>query len=121
MAAGAQTARIAFIPKNLGNPFFDAVYSGIEEAAGELGFETVYIGPPTADPAVADSLYPTASGATGRCDHHLGQRRQHGRAGAASRHAAGYHRRLPSMPTLQSTPGRLISSPSISALSARSR
>ena len=51
MAAGAQTARIAFIPKNLGNPFFDAVYSGIEEAAGELGFETVYIGPPTADPA----------------------------------------------------------------------
>lgn len=49
--AGAQSARIAFIPKNLGNPFFDAVYQGVEEAAAELGYDTVYIGPPTADPA----------------------------------------------------------------------
>lgn len=49
--AGAQSDRIAFIPKNLGNPFFDAVYAGVEEAAGELGFDTVYIGPSTADPA----------------------------------------------------------------------
>lgn len=49
--ASAQSARIAFIPKNLGNPFFDAVYSGVEEAAAELGFSTVYIGPATADPA----------------------------------------------------------------------
>lgn len=50
-AVGAQSDRIAFIPKNLGNPFFDAVYKGIQEAAGELGYDTVYIGPPTADPA----------------------------------------------------------------------
>src|SRR5690606_14907485 len=47
----AQQPRIAFIPKNLGNPFFDAVYKGIQEAAAELGYATVYIGPPTADPA----------------------------------------------------------------------
>lgn len=49
--ASAQAARIAFIPKNLGNPFFDSVYSGVEEAAAELGYSTVYIGPATADPA----------------------------------------------------------------------
>ena len=51
VAAGAQAPRIAFIPKNLGNPFFDAVYAGIQKAAQELGYETVYIGPPAADPA----------------------------------------------------------------------
>jgi len=51
VAAGAQAPRIAFIPKNLGNPFFDAVYAGIQEAARELGYETVSIGPPAADPA----------------------------------------------------------------------
>ncbi|BAS26415.1 sugar ABC transporter substrate-binding protein [Limnochorda pilosa] len=49
--AAAQQVRIAFIPKNLGNPFFDAVYAGVQRAAGELGFSTVEIGPPTADPA----------------------------------------------------------------------
>lgn len=43
--------RIVFIPKNLGNPFFDAVFSGIKGAAAELGFEAIEIGPPTADPA----------------------------------------------------------------------
>ena len=51
-AAGAQAAgRIAFIPKNLGNPFFDAVYAGVQRAAAELGYTTVEIGPPTADPS----------------------------------------------------------------------
>ncbi|MBO8141189.1 MAG: rhamnose ABC transporter substrate-binding protein [Firmicutes bacterium] len=48
--AAAQEARVAFIPKNLGNPFFDAVYSGVEQAAEELGYSSVYIGPPAADP-----------------------------------------------------------------------
>lgn len=49
-ATALAEGRIAFIPKNLGNPFFDAVYAGVQRAATELGFTTVEIGPPTADP-----------------------------------------------------------------------
>jgi rhamnose transport system substrate-binding protein len=44
--------RIYFIPKNLGNPYFQAVSSGFYDAISELGeerFEYVYTGPETAE------------------------------------------------------------------------
>jgi rhamnose transport system substrate-binding protein len=44
--------RIYFIPKNLGNPYFQAVSSGFYDAMAELGeerFEYVYTGPETAE------------------------------------------------------------------------
>jgi rhamnose transport system substrate-binding protein len=50
--------RIYFIPKNLGNPYFDALSSGFYNAIAQLGeenFEYVYTGPATAE---ADSQIP---------------------------------------------------------------
>jgi rhamnose transport system substrate-binding protein len=44
--------RIYFIPKNLGNPYFQALSSGFYDAISELGedkFEYVYTGPETAE------------------------------------------------------------------------
>jgi rhamnose transport system substrate-binding protein len=49
---------IYFIPKNLGNPYFDALSSGFYNAIVQLGeenFDYVYTGPPTAE---ADSQLP---------------------------------------------------------------
>jgi rhamnose transport system substrate-binding protein len=37
--------KIVFIPKNMGNPYFDALSKGFEQASGELGFEYEYLGP----------------------------------------------------------------------------
>ncbi|MDR1874293.1 MAG: substrate-binding domain-containing protein [Synergistaceae bacterium] len=50
--------RICFIPKNLGNPYFEALSSGFYDAIAELGeenFSYVYSGPETAE---ADSQIP---------------------------------------------------------------
>jgi rhamnose transport system substrate-binding protein len=54
MAAAAQeeeTPTIALLVKNLGNPFFDAIKKGWDEAVAELDVESVYRGPeqPTAE------------------------------------------------------------------------
>jgi rhamnose transport system substrate-binding protein len=38
------------VPKNLGNPYFDAANTGAQEAAKELGVTVVYQGSATADP-----------------------------------------------------------------------
>jgi rhamnose transport system substrate-binding protein len=56
--AGDSRIRIYFIPKNLGNPYFDALSSGFYNAIAQLGeenFEYVYDGPETAE---ADSQIP---------------------------------------------------------------
>jgi len=39
--------RIGIVAKSLGNGFFDAVHQGADEAAGELGAEVIFTGPPT--------------------------------------------------------------------------
>jgi rhamnose transport system substrate-binding protein len=44
--------KIYFIPKNLGNPYFEAIKSGFEEAIAELGadqYEFIFTGPATAE------------------------------------------------------------------------
>ena len=38
-----------FVPKNLGNPYFDAADIGAQEAAAELGVSVTYLGSATAD------------------------------------------------------------------------
>jgi rhamnose transport system substrate-binding protein len=53
-AAGWEKITIYFIPKNLGNPYFDALSSGFYNAIAQLGednFTYVYTGPDTADAA----------------------------------------------------------------------
>jgi rhamnose transport system substrate-binding protein len=47
-AAGGKT--YVLVPKNLGNPYFDAANTGAQEAAKELGVTVVYQGSATADP-----------------------------------------------------------------------
>src|SRR5262245_8702646 len=39
--------RIGIVAKSLGNGFFDAVHKGADEAAGELGVQVIFTGPPT--------------------------------------------------------------------------
>ncbi|MDR2175848.1 MAG: rhamnose ABC transporter substrate-binding protein [Synergistaceae bacterium] len=51
--AKSKEITIHFIPKNLGNPYFEAVSTGFYDAISELGDETfkyVYTGPQTAEP-----------------------------------------------------------------------
>jgi rhamnose transport system substrate-binding protein len=53
-AAGSEKISLYFIPKNLGNPYFDALSSGFYNAIALLGednFRYVYTGPDTADAA----------------------------------------------------------------------
>lgn len=48
---GSGKIKIYFIPNNLGNPYFDALSSGFEQAIAELGadkFEYYYVGPASA-------------------------------------------------------------------------
>ena len=59
--AATQTGRTyVLVPKNLGNPYFDAANSGAQLAAAELGVKVLYQGPTTADATaqitVLDSL-----------------------------------------------------------------
>ncbi|HAR65289.1 MAG TPA: rhamnose ABC transporter substrate-binding protein [Lentisphaeria bacterium] len=43
--ATGQGKRLALVVKNIGNPFFDAVNKGWQEACDELGVESIYRGP----------------------------------------------------------------------------
>lgn len=47
--AAAEGAVYVMVPKNLGNPYFDAANNGAQEAAGELGVTVNYQGSSTAD------------------------------------------------------------------------
>ncbi|MDR2089863.1 MAG: substrate-binding domain-containing protein [Clostridiales Family XIII bacterium] len=58
-----EIVRIYFIPKNLGNPYFQALSSGFYDAISELGeehFEYIYTGPETAE-ATSQSTYVRAA------------------------------------------------------------
>ena len=48
-APAPATRTYAFVPKNLGNPYFDAANTGAQKAAKELGVTVLYQGPTTAD------------------------------------------------------------------------
>ncbi len=41
--------RVVFIPKNSGNPYFDAVNTGFKKASGQLGFKYTQLAPATAE------------------------------------------------------------------------
>ncbi|WP_129788753.1 rhamnose ABC transporter substrate-binding protein [Promicromonospora panici] len=47
---GTEDVTITMLPKNLGNPYFEASTAGAEEAAGELGATVEEVGPDTASP-----------------------------------------------------------------------
>lgn len=49
--AGTEDITIAFVPKLQGIPYFEAMNTGGQQAAEELGFEWLYQGPTTADAA----------------------------------------------------------------------
>ena len=48
-AAPAGPRTYVLVPKNLGNPYFDAANTGAQKAATELGVKVLYQGPTTAD------------------------------------------------------------------------
>jgi rhamnose transport system substrate-binding protein len=50
-AGGTQQATVAFVPKLVGIPYFEAMKAGGDKAAGDLGMRFVYQGDTTADPA----------------------------------------------------------------------
>ena len=47
---------VAFVPKVQGIPFFEAMNSGGQDAGEEFGFQWVYSGPTTADPAAQSEV-----------------------------------------------------------------
>ncbi len=53
MTSGGKTPgakyRIVYIPKNTGNPYFDAVVEGFKKGGDELGYEFNMVGPATAE------------------------------------------------------------------------
>ena len=58
---GNGSSAITFLPKNLGNPYFDASTAGGERAAGEFGGEIEEVGPDTATPDSQVSFINTAA------------------------------------------------------------
>lgn len=48
-AQSPQDVRIVYIAKNVGNPYFDSIDKGFQQAAQELGFDFHHVGPPTAE------------------------------------------------------------------------
>ncbi len=44
-----ESLHLVFVPKNLGNPYFDTANIGAQEAAAELGVTVTYLGSATAD------------------------------------------------------------------------
>ena len=47
---GGDATTVTFIPKNLGNPYFDTSDAGGEKAVGEFGGTYAEVGPDTAGP-----------------------------------------------------------------------
>lgn len=54
--AAARPIRIAFVPKVAGIPYFEAMNTGGQAAAKQLGVEWTSTGPPTVDPAAQVSI-----------------------------------------------------------------
>jgi rhamnose transport system substrate-binding protein len=58
---GGGSAEITLLPKNLGNPYFDASRTGAEKAAGEFDGEVTEVGPDQAGPDAQVSYINTAA------------------------------------------------------------
>ncbi|WP_328529601.1 rhamnose ABC transporter substrate-binding protein [Nocardioides sp. NBC_00368] len=58
---GGDTSSITFIPKNLGNPYFDASDAGGQKAADEIGTKWSQVGPTEATPDSQVSFINTAT------------------------------------------------------------
>lgn len=58
---GNGSSAITFLPKNLGNPYFDASTAGGQRAAAEFGGEVTEVGPDTATPDSQVSFINTAA------------------------------------------------------------
>jgi rhamnose transport system substrate-binding protein len=58
---GEDSTEITLLPKNLGNPYFDASRTGAEKAAEEFGGEVEEVGPETATPDAQVSFINTAA------------------------------------------------------------
>lgn len=46
---GPEDVRMVYVAKNVGNPYFDSINQGFQQAAEELGFTFTHVGPPTAE------------------------------------------------------------------------
>ena len=53
---GAETVSVAFVPKIQGVPYFEAMNTGGQQAAQDLGLEWIYKGPTTADPGAQTDI-----------------------------------------------------------------
>jgi len=58
-ASGGSNLTFVLVPKNLGNPYFDAANTGAQKAAKELGVTVLYQGPTTADATAQITLLNT--------------------------------------------------------------
>lgn len=54
--SGSKQVSVAFVPKLQGIPYFEAMNSGGQEAAGDLGLKWIYKGSTTADPAAQTDI-----------------------------------------------------------------
>jgi rhamnose transport system substrate-binding protein len=52
----AKTVKVAFVPKLQGVPYFEAMNTGGQKAAQDLGLEWIYKGPTTADPGAQTEI-----------------------------------------------------------------
>lgn len=57
----SDTLKITFLPKNLGNAYFDTSYKGVESAMGKLGGKVTQVGPAKATPDAQVSYINTAT------------------------------------------------------------
>ena len=78
-AAGASSAAadanlaITFLPKNLGNPYFDTSDKGGEAAIKEFGGTYAEVGPVRSQPRCSGELHQHPDPAAGRRDRDLGE------------------------------------------------
>jgi rhamnose transport system substrate-binding protein len=55
-AGSGETVKVAFVPKLQGVPYFEAMNTGGQAAAKDLGLEWIYNGPTTADPGAQTEI-----------------------------------------------------------------
>jgi rhamnose transport system substrate-binding protein len=54
--SSSETVKVAFVPKIQGVPYFEAMNTGGQKAAQDLGLEWIYKGPTTADPGAQTDI-----------------------------------------------------------------
>jgi rhamnose transport system substrate-binding protein len=55
-AGGGEAVKVAFVPKIQGVPYFEAMNTGGQQAAKDLGLQWIYNGPTTADPGAQTEI-----------------------------------------------------------------